>query len=661
MSRIRPSIVVDSRCLGVVLLMFVGSSMARAEIPAAVRVAPHEVVKAARDAPDPASVSEVLRLPAAALHAAAVLEELVSQQIAPGAPYRNGFSRSGEGSRVGVPADIWFTGFNGPGVVLPHSDSRMTWSGRFVVEDAYAFRVRLADVELPEGTRIWISNSDLRLGPYGQEMVDPEGGIWLPPVPGPEAVVEVEVPAADGVLRSPLAFSLGEVIELVSDPLETTSDSLDWTECAIDATCVSDSSLSTIDLLREAVARLSFVVGSSSYLCTGALLNDKDVLDFRPYLLTAHHCFSTQTAASSLIAYFDYRTSSCDGTGPSLFSVPSVAGATLLATGFASDFTFVELSANPSGTTAYLGSKSDSISAGNLLHRVSHPEGTTQKYSQSSLAEQGIVDCIGSRDIWDFHYSGGFTGSTAGGSSGAPLTDDQARVVGQLFGVCHWTTPDACNPFSYYVVDGAIGATMPHIAEWLNECADDFEPDDTTGDATELFSDSPQTHSICPATDEDWFSFSLAEPSAVLVETSGPTPADTHLWLFDSEFVVIEFDDDGGDERYSRIDRSCEEESLAAGSYFIKVDVVGELNEIPEYQLSYTGTPCGDACQTNLTLSNTTLTGTQTHRASQMITLGPDLTIAGTEVTVLAGERVLITNGTNIGGSFSAGIQNCNP
>ena len=57
----------------------------------------------------------------------------------------------------------------------------------------------------------------------------------------------------------------------------------------------------------------------------------------------------------------------------------------------------------------------------------------------------------------------------------------------------------------------------------------------------------------------------------------------------------------------------------------------------------------------DLTLSNDSLSGTQSFRANTSITLGPSLLVDGTAIDLIAGQRVVITSGTVIGGSFSAG------
>lgn len=187
-----------------------------------------------------------------------------------------------------------------------------------------------------------------------------------------------------------------------------------------------------------------------------------------------------------------------------------------------------------------------------------------------------------------------------------------------------------------------------------NGCGDAHEPDGSAGQATAISSPSLQTHGICPAGDEDWVTFSLAQLSAVTLETSGPV-GDTRMWLYDAGLAQVEFNDDSGTDLFSFIDRVCGVDALPAGTYYVRVDEYFDDDPIPEYQLAYNRIEsCDGSCPVDLTLSNATLTGTQTYRASSTVTLGPSLTVAGTSVRVLAGQRVVIRSGTTIGGSFSA-------
>ena len=87
-----------------------------------------------------------------------------------------------------------------------------------------------------------------------------------------------------------------------------------------------------IDAARKAVAHLEFEDGGDFFVCSGGLLNDAQSSG-TPYLLTANHCFSDQATASTLEAFWDFRTASCNGAVPNPNSLPRSNGAALLARG----------------------------------------------------------------------------------------------------------------------------------------------------------------------------------------------------------------------------------------------------------------------------------------------------------------------------------------
>lgn len=106
---------------------------------------------------------------------------------------------------------------------------------------------------------------------------------------------------------------------------------------------------------------------------------------------------------------------------------------------------------------------------------------------------------------------------------------------------------------------------------------DVFEPDNSKERASIINLDEQQTHSISPATDHDWLTFTLSEPIRVYIETSGSS-GDTRIWLRDDQGIEIESDDDGGDGYFSKI-----EMELDAGTYYIEIDEDGNDQEILTY------------------------------------------------------------------------------
>ena len=81
--------------------------------------------------------------------------------------------------------------------------------------------------------------------------------------------------------------------------------------------------------------------GSTGF-CTGTLLNPSDG-SFTPYFLSAAHCISTQSAASSLSTYWFYEKTGCGTGGVNTSAVQVPGGATLLYANVANDFSFMQI------------------------------------------------------------------------------------------------------------------------------------------------------------------------------------------------------------------------------------------------------------------------------------------------------------------------------
>ncbi|RPI21216.1 MAG: hypothetical protein EHM61_25320 [Acidobacteria bacterium] len=356
------------------------------------------------------------------------------------------------------------------GVLGLATSGNTAWAGSFRVEGARALRLRLTDISLPPGTVLWVYGD-----PQGDthsftlQSVDPEGGgLWSPTVEGETIWLEVQLPEA--ALTPASSFAVADILEIVDLPEQQPSlDSRPLADtCFVKGACVPEATQPLIADYREAIARLSFINGSYSYLCSGGLLNDNDLSGVVPYLLTANHCFSNQSSASSLEAYWDYTSTSCGGSLPSLYSVPRTLGSTLLATGTDSDFTFVRLAQAPPGPRYYLGwdANSAAVGDGTVLDRVSHPNGGEQHFTRSAIEANGLISCP-ELPRPRFIYSSLLSGGTAGGSSGSPAIKDGGYVVGQLFGVCGSNIEDNCDGAGNRLVDGAFASTYSQISNWL--------------------------------------------------------------------------------------------------------------------------------------------------------------------------------------------------
>jgi hypothetical protein len=111
---------------------------------------------------------------------------------------------------------------------------------------------------------------------------------------------------------------------------------------------------------------------------------------------------------------------------------------------------------------------------------------------------------------------------------------------------------------------------------------DVYEPDNSYSQANgQPHNTCSMPRSIDPADDQDWIYFDLSTTSNVIVYTNGPS-GDTRMWLYDSSLNLIEYDDDDGDENFSRIERQLAN-ALSPGRYYVKIDEYGNNNIIPEY------------------------------------------------------------------------------
>lgn len=420
-------------------------------------------------APPPLRLAQVERsAPVVELEPARVvegerIEEIGDWNTAGSVPVRNGFVRNLDSTQtVRLNADT-----------LRRSETgTLVWGTEIVVEEAHSVRVRLDDVELPDGARLWVWGPGQEPGrPFGIELADPAGGLWTPPVFASTVWLEVELPAEALTMADTMGFTISRVTEIF--PLDSrgrpiTADrqvelKIAGEECLIDAACVEQDPIPMFDDYRRAVARLQFIDGGFSGLCSGALLADGDPSTDRAYLLTANHCLSTEEGAASISAYFDYLREECEGPIDPLFSFPNVSGSTLLATSEQTDVTFLELSSLPDNRF-FLGWTTATLPHGTELFRLSHPSGRPQHYSASTV-DVFAGQCTGLRRPY-FVYSRPVEGGTIGGSSGSPTVTAEGLVIGQLLGACGPNVEDPCD-YDNAEVDGALSRSYVHLADWL--------------------------------------------------------------------------------------------------------------------------------------------------------------------------------------------------
>lgn len=264
---------------------------------------------------------------------------------------------------------------------------------------------------------------------------------WTPDTGEGEATLEVELPPGVAVSTLDIAVpQLSHIFVNLSLPTEqeyqaqlATTKVNESDPCNLDATCYSENSSD-----RNAVARMSFVNGGLSYLCTGTLMNDSNSSG-KPYFLSANHCISTQTVASNLETRWFYRSPTCNSGTLQSTSIRKTGGAQLLYASSSTDMSFMLLNDTPPAGAVYAGWDASAVASGTSISGLHHPSGDLLKISFGAITGQTACEttvgnrfqCIGASGNY---YSVAWSqGTTEGGSSGSAIFRN-GKVIGTLFG-----------------------------------------------------------------------------------------------------------------------------------------------------------------------------------------------------------------------------------
>jgi len=194
---------------------------------------------------------------------------------------------------------------------------------------------------------------------------------------------------------------------------------------------------------QRSVVRMETIIRTGgvtrTQYCTGTLINQAvDADRKKPYILTAHHCISTNELARATTFVFGYENPHCEGDKP---SVPAgITGSSLIATKRDLDFTLVELSNNiASEHRPYFAGWNTSPDAPQGVTGIHHPQGDVKKMSletdplvTSTFNDPGTnLYCVENAHWRVRHWEKGITEA---GSSGSAIFDMEHKIVGILSG-----------------------------------------------------------------------------------------------------------------------------------------------------------------------------------------------------------------------------------
>ena len=222
---------------------------------------------------------------------------------------------------------------------------------------------------------------------------------------------------------------------------------------------------------RDQIRSTAMIVVGGNAKCSGALINNT-CEDGTPYFLTAKHCLNFGTP-SSWVYLFNWESPECEQ-NLSGITDQSISGSELKASSALSDFALLELSTTPPETfLPYYAGWDRSTNKSNQQTTIHHPSGDVKKISFNHDSAQAINynnTFVWKIDEWE-------TGTTESGSSGAPLFNQDKKIIGQLYG-----GDASCGNTSgtdyYGRFDISWNASVNNNEQlkfWLDECNTDQE------------------------------------------------------------------------------------------------------------------------------------------------------------------------------------------
>ncbi|CAM3442999.1 trypsin-like peptidase domain-containing protein [Paracidovorax anthurii] len=294
---------------------------------------------------------------------------------------------------------------------------------------------------------------------------------WSPDSGAGEITLEIELPAGTPVDSLDIAIpTLSHIFEDLSLPSEDSVSQEavnDASTCNLDSTCYDDYASQ-----RNAVARMTFVDSGLTYNCTGTLLNDRDSTG-TPYFLTANHCISSQTVASSLQTDWFFRSPTCNSRTLSSSAARRTGGATLLYASSNTDTSFLRLNEAPPAGAVFAAWDANAQSLSSAVAGIHHPKGDLQKISFGSIVSTlscardsaTSFTCSTASGLSGSFYRVTYTqGTTQAGSSGSAIFRGGA-VVGTLYGS---NSNDQCTTTAFSVYGRFDLAYSAALQQWLS-------------------------------------------------------------------------------------------------------------------------------------------------------------------------------------------------
>ncbi len=401
------------------------------------------------------------------------------------------------------------------------------WVGDVVSAEALGIRLHFKDLHLPAGAELAVYSPNDPSGAsgtvkngfpgfdpdryvelfQGSEVQDGRTDFWTGTLTGERVRIEYLAPAG---AASSLPFAVDSLQHLYLDPVARLAKSLMTKaagDCHNDVTCFPEWAN-----VAKSVSGLGIVFQGGLGFCTGQLINDL-AGDFTPYYLTAHHCLSTKSEAASSEYFWLYQTSTCNGTPPTLDTVPRSEGATLVSTGAASDYTLLMVEGALPDGLFWSGWTAAQVADGTDAAGIHHPSADFKRISFGFKDESSACP-----DVKNFVRISWTKGVTEPGSSGSGIFRvDNQQLFGQLLG-----GPSACeaDPADLFDCYGAFAATYPNVKNPLRKGWDDDSEPNNSCDKARVIVPGTLKNRVVKLLDPDWYKVKVPKGRTATITVS---------------------------------------------------------------------------------------------------------------------------------------------
>lgn len=336
---------------------------------------------------------------------------------------------------------------NGEWITL--SDSVKVWKQTVFVSGAKGIIMSFKSLYIPDGGKLFIYNSDRTqvLGAYTHNTNPKQSTFFTEMLQGDTFTIEYvastiseEKPVLE-VDDLGYVYDITALLRAVTDPNLSYNDPDNY--CIPNVNCLPAGS--HYQDQKRGVVLLLLKYQNRWNACSGSLINNTKQ-DGTPYILSASHCFAydnelgTSPTFKGVVAYFNYEEAGCESSGvrPNLTSMEGGTLLSFIPLYKGSDGALLKLSQNiPSSYKVYYNGWDRStkvpVSGGIIHHPIYDIKKLTLYGSNTSNPAVNIATIDnGSSEPAYFRVVYNGQGVTAGGSSGAPLFNEEGLIVGTL-------------------------------------------------------------------------------------------------------------------------------------------------------------------------------------------------------------------------------------